>query len=114
MAFQISQKYQKHKIYTVGHNGWQYYSQKNQMIFYDHDSSTPKTGDVFIVPTNTHNQLIDSNLSLTKIESIAPKPQIIQYFIGRKNAPYGSNHMNFVPFIFSREPVDTFKIYKIN
>jgi hypothetical protein len=114
MAFQISQKYQKHKIYTVGHNGWQYYSQKNQMIFYDHDSSKPKTGDVFIIPTNTHNQLIDSNLSLTKIESIAPKPQIIQYFIGRKNAPYGSNHMNFVPFIFSREPVDTFKIYKIN
>jgi hypothetical protein len=114
MALELSQKYTNHTIYTVGHNGWQYYSQKNKMIFYDINSSKPKTGDVFIIPTNTHNQLVDSNLSLTKMESIAPKPQIIQYFIGRKNAPYGSNYMNFVPFIFSREPVDRFKIYTIS
>jgi hypothetical protein len=110
MALELSQKYTNHTIYTVGHNGWQYYSQKNKMIFYDIDSSKPKIGNVFIIPTNTHNQIIDSNFKLLQKEIIAPKPNFIQHFIGRKNASYGSNYMNFVPFIFSRDPVDTFRI----
>lgn len=113
MAFQISKKYQSQKIYTVGHNGWQYYSQKNQMLFYDITSSKPRTNDIIIIPTNTHNQLIDTNLKLIPKEIIVQKPTFIQHLIGRKNAPFGSNYMNFVPFIFSREPVDTFKIYTI-
>jgi len=109
----ISAKFAPNKMYTLGHNGWQYYSQKNKINFYDIDSSKLKDGDIMIIPSNTNNQLIDSSLKMEIIDIIVPKPNINTFFIGRKLAPYGSNYMNFVPFIFSTSPVDSFYIYKI-
>lgn len=108
-----SLKYKNNKIKTVGHNGWQYYSKKNGMIFYDKNTTPLIKNDIIIIPSNTHNQDITIDSTFKKIETDYKKPTIIQRFIGRKNCMFGSNYMNLVPFICNNNPIDTFHIYQI-
>lgn len=109
----LAKKYHQNPIVTVGHNGWQYYSKKNGMIFYDKNKTKLEQDNIVIIPVNTHNQDITIDASFVKIESYFKQPSLAQRFIGRKNAMFGSNYMNLVPFVCNNLPVDTFHIYQI-
>ena len=47
------------RIWTVGHWGWQWYAQEVGLTEYDVDRSTPRAGELFVIPRIVHKQRID-------------------------------------------------------
>lgn len=109
----LSQKYQNHTIYTIGHHSWQYYADKNKFIIYDSLESKPQKGNLLIVPSNTYNQQISKTLRYRAIEVYTPPHKLSETFMSNKMAFYTNGNQTPIPIIFSKTPVDTFKIYEI-
>lgn len=100
-------------IWTVGHWGWQWYSQKNGMLQYDMNQSKVRDGDYLVYPGNISNQNLGSDISyLIGVDKKWKAASVFTFFSGNNYASlYYSD--NKAPWTLSNRPIDTIFICKI-
>lgn len=101
-------------IWSVGHWGWQWYSEKNGMITYSlKDSKQVVKGDFFVIPKNIAGQQIDSLIELKEIRILTQDPNFSTFFSGKNSASMYSCGYGKPAWSLSMNPIDTVAIYEV-
>lgn len=102
-------------IWFVGHWGWQWYAQQSGMkhlaldLASGPESRGPKIGDYLVVPLNVDRIGISSDLDGTElITVIVPRERWFQRYAG-----IGFYNYSDLPWRYSDEPIEEFKLYRI-
>ncbi len=101
-------------VWTAGHWGWQWYSNENGMLQYATDQSPVKPGDYFVYPGNISKQETGTNLKLSLVEKKWKEAGLLTFFSGNNMASMYSNSVRIAPWTFSRSPVDTIFIFRVD
>jgi len=101
-------------VWTAGHWGWQWYSRKNGMLQYATHQSPVKSGDYFVYPGNISKQETGTNLKLSLVEKKWKEASLLTFFSGNNMASMYSNSVKIAPWTFSRSPVDTIFIFRVD
>ncbi|MCP2043623.1 glycosyltransferase family 39 protein [Pontibacter sp. HSC-36F09] len=101
------------KVWTVGHWGWQWYSKKAGMEFYDSEKSKPEVGDYFVVPKRVYQQKIEANMKFSKVDEIICAQNMWNSLTTAHYARFYHTYPQFIPWFVSLTPVDSIIIYKI-
>lgn len=103
----------KKPVWTVGHWGWQWYSEQKGMQQYHTNISKPKNGDIIIFPKNVSSQKLSSNIKLKVFNKVFENPNA---FLPLSGADFGSMYLsNFGknPWTVSHLPMDTIIVAEI-
>jgi hypothetical protein len=104
---------QDRTTWTVGHWGWQWYSEKNGMKQYDTLQLEIKEGDYIVYPGDISRQKIAGNISLILIDKKWKEADMLTLFSGNSFASLYNSTYNKPPWNLSQNPIDTILIYKI-
>ena len=101
------------KTFTVGHWGWQWYSQKRGMEVYATQSSIAKVGDYIISALDTEGQEINDSIIIKEIDRIVEPISIAQFFSVNRAASFYGSTFSMPPWRLSKAPVDTIVTYQV-
>ncbi|SFG36076.1 Dolichyl-phosphate-mannose-protein mannosyltransferase [Pontibacter chinhatensis] len=102
------------KVWTTGHWGWQWYSKKAGMLFYEYDVSDPQAGDYFVIPEVIAKQKVSDNIVLEKEESISYSPTLLNFFTTAHFARFYNSYSYQLPWYLSVAPVDSVGVYRVS
>lgn len=110
----IALKYGKdHKIWALGHWGWQWYARVNGFKIYNTCISDVKEGDIFVYPVNVPIQQICPLIHLERIEERWDKPGILAFFSTREEGSFYLSGYKNPAWQFSLMPTDTIIVQKV-
>lgn len=101
-------------IWTTGHWGWQWYSEKNGMKQYNTDQSEVKPGDYLIYPQNIPRQKLSKKIRISLVDKKWHEPNLLTFFSVSNYASMYSSSLEIPPWTLSRRPIDTIFIYRID
>ena len=114
----IAERYQGDRsIWTVGHWGWQWYSEKNGLKPYTWRSSV-KNGDLIVVPELVHRHEIRPNhlLKMVQVGELSvpssPATWLRTMSVNPTGGFYASNG-NSLPFRLSRQPLERLSVFEV-
>lgn len=101
-------------IWSLGHWGWQWYSEKAGMKIYSrNDISVIKSGDHIVFPKDVHKQEIHPNIKIQIIDKITLPSDLLTYFSGKHFASMYKSEYNKPPWRLSNETCDTIIVAKV-
>jgi hypothetical protein len=101
------------RIWTAGHWGWQWYSEKEGMLQYGTGSGEIRTGDLLVIPSGIAYQKTDTSLELVPIRKIWQKAGPFTFFSTAQNAAFYMSTYLHPAWRLSRDPVDTIVVYRV-
>lgn len=110
----IAHKYGRdHKIWALGHWGWQWYSRVNGFKIYNTCISDVQEGDIFVYPASVPLQQVCPLIHLENVEERWDEPGIMAFFSTReKGSFYHSDYKN-PAWQLSRMPTDTIIVKRV-
>ncbi|WP_266202653.1 ArnT family glycosyltransferase [Pontibacter kalidii] len=105
---------QNSKVWTIGHWGWQWYSKKAGMLFYESDVSTPEEGDYLVSPEVISKQQISDNIVLEEKASVVYPPSPLNVFTTAHFVRFYNSYSYKPPWYLSSSPVDSVVVYRIS
>lgn len=101
-------------IWSRGHWGWQWYSEKAGMRIYSTNHSEVKEGDFMVFPGDVPLQTLNEKIELELLEKLW-KPAGYSNLLSVSNfGSMYSSSMKIPPWTFSAKPLDTLYIYRIS
>lgn len=100
-------------VWATGHWGWQWYSKKAGMLFYEYDVSAPKAGDYFVIPEVIAKQKVSDNIVLEKEAKIIYPPSLLNFFTTAHFARFYNSYSYQLPWYLSAAPVDSVAVYRV-
>lgn len=101
-------------IWTTGHWGWQWYSEKNGMKQYNTDQSEVKQGDYLIYPHNIPRQKLSKKIRISLVDKKWHEANLLTFFSVSNYASMYSSSLEIPPWTLSKRPIDTILIYRID
>lgn len=99
--------------WSRGHWGWQWYSKKAGMKFYDsHNETAVQKGDYLVYATQLPKQPVSSRIEYVGVDSIYLESGFIDFFSARNGRFYNSNLIRTFWYL-SKQPLDTIVIAKV-
>lgn len=99
-------------VWTVGHWGWQWYSEQNGFRQYNYDISELENGDYFVYPGDISRPSIEEDLNLRPVDSLIIKPKLVSLLsVSNYASLYSSDHLK-PTWTLSRGNIDTIFISK--
>jgi 4-amino-4-deoxy-L-arabinose transferase-like glycosyltransferase len=108
-----SNKFKDHTVWTAGHWGWQWYSEKAGMLQYNTNESAVNDGDYFIYPGNISRQKFNSDIRLVVREKLWIAPDQYTFFSVSNFASMYNSYHHKPAWTFSKDPIDTIYICKV-
>lgn len=104
----------QHKVWTVGHWGWQWYSKQAGMQLLDSLDTQISKGDYIVVPQNIARRQPPKELQLTSIHVIRYESNICNLLSTAGHARFYSSHAHITPWYFASSSVDRVTIYRVD
>jgi hypothetical protein len=101
------------QIWSAGHWGWQWYTEKRGLLQYNNITSEIRTDDYLIYPVGIPRQQFAENIALTPVYKIWEKANIFTFFSVSNSASMYYSTASSPPWRFSKAPLDTIIIAKI-
>lgn len=104
----------RQNTWSIGHWGWQYYSQKAGMKIYStRQDSEVNIGDLFIFPTDISKQKLSTSIKLDTIEFITETPDMWTFFSGKNFASMYNSDIDKPAWSLSKCPIDTIFVCRV-
>lgn len=104
----------KRTVWSVGHWGWQWYSNKHEMAIYSKgDDVKLRNGEVIVFPKNTSRQAISDDIYLDTIDFITEEPTILTFFSGKNFASMYNSYVHKPAWTLSNRCIDTIFVCKV-
>lgn len=104
----------KQNIWSVGHWGWQWYSEKAGMKIYAKDDiEAINIGDYFVFPKDVHKQEINESIKIQIVNKLSSPPSFFTFFSVHHFASMYKSEYNRPPWRLSDRTIDTIIIAKV-
>lgn len=101
-------------VWSVGHWGWHWYSQKRGMKIYSQTNEfNVRTGDTVVYPKDVSRQKISPDIQLVTIDQITEAPNLLTFFSGKDFASMYNSFVTKPAWNLSNEPIDTIIVAKV-
>jgi hypothetical protein len=102
------------KVYSLGHWGWQWYSQKAGMLIYSKEEELNlRNGDILVFPNDISKQELNLGIQLDTIDFITEAPTFYTFFSGKKFASMYNSYMDKPAWSLSNVPIDTIFVCQV-
>jgi hypothetical protein len=114
MAPRIAQELpHKGKVWSLGHWGWQWYSEQAGMAIYDADTSAVATGDILVIPADIDRQLPSPTLVLEPLANWTEPPGLANFFCVEDFASMYTSGYSKLPWTLSLSHYKTITAYRV-
>jgi hypothetical protein len=101
-------------VYSIGHWGWQWYSEKKGMKIYDHNRSREiKPGDIIVFPADISKQKLHSLIKVDTLYFLTQAPNFLTIFSGKDFASMYNSFHDKPAWSFSCSPIDTVFVCRV-
>lgn len=100
-------------LWSVGHWGWQWYTQQNGYKTYASNEVKVKKGDFIIYPKNISAQQTHEKHQTEVVKKVWNAPSIFTFFSGNDRARMYHSADNEPPWRLSKRPIDTIMVERV-
>jgi hypothetical protein len=102
-------------VWSLGHWGWQWYSQRAGMKIYSKGSNDKvNENDIIVYPNAVAKQELNPNITLTKIDSVVHSPSLLSFFFCANGASMYHSSYRKPAWSLSRAKTDVVYICRVN
>ncbi len=101
------------KVWTAGHWGWQWYSEREGMIPYDTLTARPRAGDWLVKPTDIAIQKMNPGIAMVPVRKFWQRPGPLTFLSTAYYAGFYMSSYRHPAWRFSGQPADTITIFRI-
>lgn len=102
------------KVWSAGHWGWQHYIKNKNVSEFRSDSMEVQHGDYYVCPGNVSRQYNMGDFLLVEVDKIWEGSDATTFLSGSNFAGMYNTFPVRPPWVFSKAPIDTIYVYKID
>lgn len=103
-----------HKVWSLGHWGWQWYSRNARMLIYSEENElNVRNGDIVVFPKDVSKQSLSKDIHIDTVHFITEPPTFLTFFSGKNFASMYNSFLDKPAWSLSNSPIDTIFICKV-
>ncbi len=102
------------RMWSAGHWGWQWYSEKAGMKIYNKENENLiKEGDIIVFPNDISIQEINPNIKLKTLYKVEDSPSILTFLSVKNYASMYNSSLSKPAWSLSKKPIDVISICEV-
>lgn len=102
-----------HTVWSLGHWGWQWYSEKAGMPIYGRHTSQVAVGDILVIPDDYDNQITNPSLRLQALATWSRPPGPATFFSVEQYAGMYTSGFSKLPWSLDRTHIKRITAYRV-